>query len=143
MKTVYGRTKILLAPSLWEEAWGRVASEAHCSGIPVVGTRRGGLPEAIGEGGIVLDYEAPIEDWVSAIRRLWSDEAEYERLSSAARLFAERPALDPERQFSAFLAVLGRAVIAAAGDSVGPQSLRRPVPPLRQAGFLTRLFNAS
>ena len=34
MKTVYGRTKILLAPSKWEEAWGRVASEAHCSGIP-------------------------------------------------------------------------------------------------------------
>ena len=38
MKTVYGRTKILLAPSKWEEAWGRVASEAHCSGIPVVGS---------------------------------------------------------------------------------------------------------
>ena len=46
MKTVYGRTKILLAPSKWEEAWGRVASEAHCSGIPVVGSTRGGLPEA-------------------------------------------------------------------------------------------------
>ena len=54
-------TKILLAPSKWEEAWGRVASEAHCSGIPVVGSRRGGLPEAIGEGGIVLDYDAPLD----------------------------------------------------------------------------------
>ena len=143
MKTVYGRTKILLAPSLWKEAWGRVASEAHCSGIPVVGTRRGGLPEAIGEGGIVLDYEAPIEEWVGAIRRLWSDEVEYERLSSAARLFAERPALNPERQFSAFLSVLDRAVVSAAGDSVGPQSLPQPMPSLRQAGLLTRLFNAS
>ena len=66
MKTVYGRTKILLAPSKWEEAWGRVASEAHCSGIPVVGSRRGGLPEAIGEGGIVLDYDAPLDDWVAS-----------------------------------------------------------------------------
>lgn len=110
MKTVYGRTKILLAPSKWEEAWGRVASEAHCSGIPVVGSRRGGLPEAIGEGGIVLDYEAPLADWVGAIRRLWSDPSEYERLSSAAQAFSKRPEMDPDRQFSTFVAVLDQAV---------------------------------
>src|SRR5690606_9611448 len=73
MKTVYGRTTILLAPSNWEEAWGRVASEAHCSGIPVIGSRRGGLPEAIGEGGVILDYDAPVEEWVSELRRLWRD----------------------------------------------------------------------
>ena len=84
MKTVYGRTKILLAPSKWEEAWGRVASEAHCSGIPVVGSRRGGLPEAIGEGGIVLDYDAPLDDWVASIRQLWNDADHYDRLSAAA-----------------------------------------------------------
>ncbi len=109
MKTVYGRTKILLAPSKWEEAWGRVASEAHCSGIPVVGSRRGGLPEAIGEGGIVLDYDAPLEDWTAAIRRLWSDDGEHQRLSQAASIFAERPLMQPARQFAAFLEVLERA----------------------------------
>lgn len=109
MKTVYGRTKILLAPSKWEEAWGRVASEAHCSGIPVVGSRRGGLPEAIGEGGIVLDYDAPLEEWTGAIRGLWSDRARYERLSASASNFAERPLMQPERQFAAFLEVLERA----------------------------------
>jgi len=109
MKTVYGRTRILLAPSKWEEAWGRVASEAHCSGIPVVGSRRGGLPEAIGEGGIVLDYDAPIDEWTGAIRRLWSDRPEYERLSAAATRFSERPQMQPERQFAAFLEVLERA----------------------------------
>ncbi|TGV54195.1 glycosyltransferase, partial [Mesorhizobium sp. M2D.F.Ca.ET.160.01.1.1] len=67
MKTVYGRTRILLAPSKWEEAWGRVASEAHCSGIPVVGSRRGGLPEAIGPGGVVLDYDATVGEWAAAV----------------------------------------------------------------------------
>ena len=93
MKTVYGRTKILLAPSKWEEAWGRVASEAHCSGIPVVGSRRGGLPEAIGEGGIVLDYDAPLDDWVASIRQLWNDADHYDRLSAAALdLFEAAPA---------------------------------------------------
>jgi len=109
MKTVYGRTRILLAPSKWEEAWGRVASEAHCSGIPVVGSRRGGLPEAIGAGGVVLDYEAPLDDWVAAVRRLWNDRQEYERLSAAARTFAERPELDPDRQFAIFFALLQSA----------------------------------
>ncbi|WP_376702171.1 glycosyltransferase [Mesorhizobium sp. ISC25] len=109
MKTVYGRTKILLAPSKWEEAWGRVASEAHCSGIPVVGSRRGGLPEAIGTGGIVLDYDAPVDDWVAAVRRLWSDKAEYDRLSAAAQLFSERPQMNPDIQFATFLGVLDNA----------------------------------
>ncbi|ESX81448.1 MULTISPECIES: glycosyltransferase [unclassified Mesorhizobium] len=109
MKTVYGRTKILLAPSKWEEAWGRVASEAHCSGIPVVGSRRGGLPEAIGAGGVVLDYDAPLDDWVAAVRRLWSDKAEYDRLSAAAQLFSERPQMNPDIQFATFLGVLDNA----------------------------------
>ncbi|MER9581921.1 glycosyltransferase [Mesorhizobium sp. M0276] len=109
MKTVYGRTKILLAPSKWEEAWGRVASEAHCSGIPVVGSRRGGLPEAIGSGGVVLDYDAPFADWVSAVRRLWSDDAEYKRLSAAATQFSERPQMNPDRQFATFMDVLDSA----------------------------------
>ncbi|KQU87508.1 glycosyl transferase family 1 [Mesorhizobium sp. Root695] len=109
MKTVYGRTRILLAPSKWEEAWGRVASEAHCSGIPVVGSRRGGLPEAIGNGGVVLDYDAPLADWVAAVRRLWSDKAEYKRLSAAAFQFSERSQMNPDRQFATFLDVLGNA----------------------------------
>jgi glycosyltransferase involved in cell wall biosynthesis len=109
MKTVYGRTKILLAPSKWEEAWGRVASEAHCSGIPVVGSRRGGLPEAIGAGGVVLDYDAPLDDWVATIRRLWSDQAEYDKLSAGARSFSERPQMNPDSQFATFLDVLHSA----------------------------------
>jgi glycosyltransferase involved in cell wall biosynthesis len=109
MKTVYGRTRILLAPSKWEEAWGRVASEAHCSGIPVIGSRRGGLPEAIGEGGVVLDYDAPVEEWVSELRRLWRDESRYDRLSAAALRYAARIQMDPEHQFSAFLGVLETA----------------------------------
>jgi glycosyltransferase involved in cell wall biosynthesis len=86
-----------------------VASEAHCSGIPVVGSRRGGLPEAIGSGGMVLDYEAPLADWVAAIRLLWNDSRQYDRLSAAARAFSERPALNPERQFATFFSLLDKA----------------------------------
>jgi glycosyltransferase involved in cell wall biosynthesis len=109
MKALFGRTRVLLAPSLWEEAWGRVASEAHCSGIPVVGSNRGGLPEAIGPGGIVLGHDAPIEEWVAAVRGLWSDPDRYAQLSAAARAHARRPELDSARQFQTFLSVVKSA----------------------------------
>lgn len=109
MKGLFRRTRVLLAPSLWEEAWGRVASEAHCSGIPVVGSSRGGLAEAIGPGGIVLDYDAPLAEWVNAVRSLWSDPAAHAAASDAARAYSRRPALDSEHQFTTFLSLLESA----------------------------------
>jgi glycosyltransferase involved in cell wall biosynthesis len=109
MKAIFRRTRVLLAPSQWEEAWGRVASEAHCSGIPVVGSSRGGLPEAIGPGGIVLDYDAPLADWVGAVRSLWSDPVAHAAASDAARNYSRRPALDSEHQFTNFLSIIQSA----------------------------------
>ena len=106
MKEVYMRSKIVLVPSNWEEAWGRMASEAHYSGIPVVGSKRGGLPEAIGPGGIVVDLHAPIDEWTSAIRRLWTDPKFYAEKSAAALEYSKRPELDRNSQIDAFLAVL-------------------------------------
>lgn len=117
MQTVYGRTKILLAPSKWQEAWGRVASEAHCSGIPVVGSNRGGLPEAIGPGGTILDYDAPVEDWCAAVRQLWHDESAYRQKADAAETYANRPLLDTEDQLTRFLAVM-EAAAARSGTSL-------------------------
>ncbi len=109
MTTVYGRTAILLAPSKWEEAWGRVASEAQCSAIPVLGSTRGGLPEAIGDGGLTLAYDAPLADWFAALRRMWDEAPAYEALSEAARRHAARPQMDPAHQFATFLSVLDDA----------------------------------
>lgn len=106
MREVYGRTGILLAPSKWAEAWGRVASEAHCSGIPVIGSRRGGLPEAIGTGGIVLDHDAPLSDWIAALRSVWDDADRRRTLSDAARAYAARPEISAATQFQTFLSIL-------------------------------------
>ena len=114
MRAVYARTRILLAPSRWEEAWGRVASEAHCSGIPVLGSTRGGLPEAIGPGGVALDHDAPLEDWTAALRAMWDDEERYALLSRAAAEWSARPELDPARQFETFMDVLERAASGGA-----------------------------
>ncbi len=91
MRTVYGKCKILLAPSVWEEAYGRVATEAQLSGIPVVASNRGGLPEAVGPGGILIDPDSPIEGWVLAVRELWKNDDLYRNLSAAATSYAHRP----------------------------------------------------
>ncbi len=90
MRKVYGKCKILLAPSLWEEAYGRVATEAQFSGIPVVASNRGGLPEAVGPGGILIDPDGPIEEWVTAIRELWNNDELYREMSGAAIAYSHR-----------------------------------------------------
>ncbi|WP_410217129.1 glycosyltransferase [Paracoccus sp. (in: a-proteobacteria)] len=106
MQSVYGEARILLAPSRWEEAFGRVAAEAHLSGIPVVGSDRGGLPEAIGPGGSILSLDAPIEEWSAALRRLWSDEAHYQAVSEAALRHSERNEMKSERQIDQIVDIL-------------------------------------
>lgn len=98
MREIYGKCKILLAPSRWSEAYGRVASEPQFSGIPVIASNRGGLPEAVGPGGILLDPDGPQEAWNEAIRALWENEQRYQELSEAAKKHAARPALIPSHQ---------------------------------------------
>ncbi len=106
MKSIYGKAKVLLAPSVWEEAWGRVATEAHFSAIPVLGSRQGGLPEAIGAGGTVLDIDAPVEHWVAALRALWDDPDHYGTLSKAALHHSRRSEIDPDVQIDTLIGVL-------------------------------------
>ncbi|NVO57331.1 glycosyltransferase [Rhodobacteraceae bacterium B1Z28] len=108
MRSVYSKARILLAPSQWEEAFGRIAAEAQISGIPVVASKIGGLPEAVGPGGVLVDRDAPIETWVEAVRTLWHDKQVYERLSAAAFEHAGRPEMAPDRQVDRLLEILNR-----------------------------------
>ena len=119
MRPIYGRAKLLLAPSQWEEAWGRVATEAHVNGIPVIGSDRGGLPQAIGPGGIVLPADAPAESWVAAVSSLWDDRAAYDRTASAARAYAARPEIQPETIVATLRAILGHAIRQERANSCG------------------------
>jgi glycosyltransferase involved in cell wall biosynthesis len=93
---------VLLAPSQWNEGWGRVVSEAQASGIPVLASRRGGLPEAVGAGGILVDAESDIAAWQAALARLWDDGDAYAGYCAAAFAHAARPELDGARVLADF-----------------------------------------
>lgn len=103
MKAVYGKARIVIAPSQWEEAFGRAAVEPQFSGIPVVASARGGLPEAVGPGGLLMDPAADADAWAEAVRRLWHDPALYAEKSQAARRNSTRPEMDPARQIDRLL----------------------------------------
>ena len=109
MRTVYREARILLAPSQWEEAWGRVASEAHVSGIPVLGSDRGGLPEAIGPGGLVVPHDAPAERWAEALRSLWHDDSAWTARSEAATNYAARAEMQMDGHIDRLLNVIRAA----------------------------------
>lgn len=78
--SVYRKTRILLMPSAYE-SWGRTATEAMCSGIPVVCTPTPGLQENCGDAGIYIKRRTKIDDWVKEIKRL--DNENYYRKQSA------------------------------------------------------------
>ncbi len=54
---------VLVAPSLWNEPFGLVIPEAHRWGVPVIASRRGGIPELIKEAitGFLFEPESPGE----------------------------------------------------------------------------------
>ena len=121
---VFARTRILLVPSLYQEGFGLVATEAMLRGIPVLASDHGGLRDA--KLGIdyllpvrpIAEYEARYDDryypipvvpeqdvrpWLEALQRLLSDPEHYARLSKASRdaalAFVAGLASDPFENF--------------------------------------------
>lgn len=91
MREIYGKTKVLLAPSLWYESFGMVAVEALINGVPVLASKSGGLPEAVGEGGICIEtprecqsdwFRLPTEEemrpWMDALKVMLDEEKQKE-----------------------------------------------------------------
>lgn len=106
MSGIYAQTRVLLVPSQWDETWGRVVSEAHISGIPVLAADSGALPESVGPGGTVLKRDAPATDWATELQRLWEDRELFEAKRRAALAHAARPELDIELQITRLLTIL-------------------------------------
>ncbi|MEE8106110.1 MAG: glycosyltransferase [Planctomycetota bacterium] len=114
VREFYARARCVMIPSLqdperWEEAWGRVATEAQVSGIPALATNGGGLPESVGPGGILVDPSAPFDAWEAGLSRLCDDDAEHARLSAAALEYSRRDEIKPARIIDEFIRAIDPA----------------------------------
>lgn len=116
MRNVWSKTKLLLVPSK-EEAWGRVAAEALCSGIPVLAAPTPGLKECLGEAGIFLDRDDP-RAWREAIELLMTDPKAYALQSKKAKARANQLAKQTKKDLEAFVVALEQ--LASNWLTVGP-----------------------
>lgn len=106
MREVYRHARLVLVPSQLPEAWGRIVSEAQVSGIPAVVSDIGGLPEALGPGGLRVAPQAPLADWLDAINRIVRNPAQEAALSAAAHQHAARPEAQAGALFAQLLKTL-------------------------------------
>src|SRR4029077_20559462 len=107
MRSIYAKTRVLLVPSLSEETWGRVVTEAQASGIPALARAIAALPESVGPAGVLLPADAPMDAWVQALRRLWDEPTHYDTLVARAFEFSARPEAQPTQRLADFVAALG------------------------------------
>jgi glycosyltransferase involved in cell wall biosynthesis len=103
MRQVYQRTRLLLVPSVWEEGFGMVAVEAQSCGIPVAASARGGLPESVGTGGLLVDDYRNVDAWMSALDTLLGNDAAHRHWSERALAHARSETFAPRQLARRFL----------------------------------------
>ena len=99
--------RLVLAPSIHEETWGRIVTEAQAWGIPAIVSDRGALPETAGPGGLVVPLDSGTAKWEMALDLVWTSADLYTKLSKLSRLHAARPELASKAVADSYLALLG------------------------------------
>lgn len=85
----YSGSDLLIVPSVSEEGFGRVILESLACGTPVIGARRGGIPEALDETvGTIIDINP--ESIRKAVQYFYKSKNELKKLAKNCRKFAER-----------------------------------------------------
>ena len=111
---VYRTTAVLLAPSQCPEAFSRVVLEACANGIPVLASRVGGVPEAMGRSGVLLAAGDEPEHWAQAIEEILGDRSRFASLAATALANAQRAEFQLPWVAAEYLRLAGRATDAAA-----------------------------
>ncbi|WP_207217113.1 glycosyltransferase family 4 protein [Natrinema altunense] len=83
MVELYGTADIAVVPSIYE-GFGLPAGEALACGVPVVATTGGGLPEVVGDAGVLVD-PGDADALADAIRGLLTDGERRRRLGERGR----------------------------------------------------------
>lgn len=90
---VYREFDVICVPSIatpgWIEQFGRVAVEAMASGVPVIASDVGSLPEVVGDAGILVP-PGDVDALAAALRRLDDDPQLRHDLAERGRKRAER-----------------------------------------------------
>ena len=83
----YNSADLYCIPSIYEEGFGRVGMEAVACGIPVVGSNRGGIGEALDPTVSVL-VEPSVENLKKVILDLYNDREKLQKLKNNCRDYA-------------------------------------------------------
>jgi glycosyltransferase involved in cell wall biosynthesis len=91
MAAVYRTADVCLVPSVCREGMSMVVQEALASGLPVIGTACGAIPEMVAHefNGLLCAPERLFVEGLHAIERLMRDESLRETLSVNARRYAQ------------------------------------------------------
>ena len=88
MPPYYHQLDVMVLPSLtrpnWKEQFGRVLVEAMASGVPVVGSDSGAIPDVVGDGGIIVP-ENDVDALAATLKRLLDDHQLRQRLARQGR----------------------------------------------------------
>lgn len=89
MPQVFGMADVFLLASLetetWKEQYGMVLLEAMASGLPIVGTTSGAIPEVVGSGGGYFSLPVDWEDLARNLLELYKKPKERQKMGKVNR----------------------------------------------------------
>lgn len=75
---------VAIVPSIWEEPFGNTVVEAMASGLPLITTRSGGIPEICDGVATIIERENIVDNLASSILDLYYHPEKRERMSVAS-----------------------------------------------------------
>jgi glycosyltransferase involved in cell wall biosynthesis len=84
---VYRQADVVVVPSRWAEPFALTVMEGMASGVPVVASAVGGIPEVMGDASVLVRPDDPGE-LAAALEALADDEALRRRIGAACRAWA-------------------------------------------------------
>ncbi|MGH6753850.1 MAG: glycosyltransferase, partial [Bradyrhizobium sp.] len=86
-ETFYRQIDVVVIPPIWEEPGPIVVADAQAAGKPFLGTRFGGIPEAVARGAVGWLTAPDPDSLAECIRKMLSDPDE---LTTMTRKFADK-----------------------------------------------------
>lgn len=107
IKSFYNAADLAVFPAIWDEPAGLTVIEAMSTGIPVITTNSGGIPEYVGDDNVILieRSEFLINDLADAILNVYKNPDENKKRALKASEFAKQ--YTGEKYFNDFKRILG------------------------------------